>query len=30
MTKELTIKDETSEFLLYTSPNGEIKVDVFF
>lgn len=30
MTKELTIKDETTEFLLYTSPNGEIKVDVFF
>jgi len=30
MTKELTTKDETSEFLLYTSPNGEIKVDVFF
>jgi len=30
MTKELSMKDETSEFLLYTSPNGEIKVDVFF
>jgi len=30
MTKEITTKDETSEFLLYTSPNGEIKVDVFF
>lgn len=30
MTKELTIKDETTEFLLYSSPNGEIKVDVFF
>ena len=30
LTKELTIKDETTEFLLYTSPNGEIKVDVFF
>ena len=30
MTKEPAIKDETSEFLLYTSPNGEIKVDVFF
>ncbi|HLC52815.1 MAG TPA: virulence RhuM family protein [Candidatus Nanoarchaeia archaeon] len=29
MTKELTLKDETTEFLLYTSPNGEIKVDVF-
>ena len=30
MTKELTVKDETTEFLLYTSPSGEIKVDVFF
>ncbi len=30
MTKELTIKDETTDFLLYTSPSGEIKVDVFF
>lgn len=30
MTKELTIKDESAEFLLYTSPTGEIKVDVFF
>ena len=29
MTKELTKKDETAEFLLYTSPGGEIKVDVF-
>ncbi len=28
--KELTIKDETSEFLLYTSPRGDIKVEVFF
>jgi hypothetical protein len=30
MTKELTIKDEMTEFLLYHSPNGEIKVEVFF
>lgn len=30
MVKELTIKDETTGFLLYTSPNGEIKVDVFY
>ena len=28
--KNLTIKDELTEFLLYTSPNGEIKVEVFF
>ncbi len=28
MTKELTATE--AEFLLYTSPNGEIKVDVFF
>ena len=25
----ITIKDETTEFLLYTSPEGEIKVEVF-
>ncbi len=30
MIKELTTKDRATEFLLYTSPNGEIKVDVFF
>ena len=30
MIKELTIKDETTDFLLYTSPTGEIKVEVFF
>jgi len=29
MTKEVATKDE-AEFLLYTSPNGEIKVNVFF
>ena len=29
MTKQLTIKDELTEFLLYSSPNGEIKVEVF-
>ena len=29
MTKELASKEESAEFLLYTSPNGEIKVDVF-
>lgn len=30
ITKELKPKDETAEFLLYTSPTGEIKIDVFF
>ena len=29
MTKELTPKDETTEFLLYRSPNGEVKIEVF-
>ncbi len=29
MTKELTPKDEITEFMLYRSPNGEIKVEVF-
>lgn len=29
MTKELTAKGETTEFLLYTSPQGRIKVEVF-
>jgi len=29
MTKELTTKDELTEFLLYTSPNGDIKVEAF-
>jgi hypothetical protein len=24
----LTLKDETTEFLLYTAPNGEVKVEV--
>ena len=27
MTKELSIKDELTEFFLYTTPNGDIKVD---
>ena len=27
--RQLTVKDEMTEFLLYTSPNGEIKVEVF-
>ncbi len=29
MTNELALKDKTTEFLLYTSPEGKIKVDVF-
>jgi len=29
MTKNLTTKDETREFLLYTTPNGKIKVEIF-
>lgn len=26
--KNLTIQDQTSEFLLYTAPNGDVKVEV--
>jgi len=29
MSNALTINDEMTEFLLYTSPKGEIKVEVF-
>lgn len=29
MTKKITTKDELTEFLLYTSPSGEIKVEAF-
>ncbi len=29
MTKELTVKDELTEFLLYTAPNGDVKVEIF-
>ncbi len=29
MTKQLTTKDKLTEFLLYTSPNGEMKVEAF-
>jgi len=29
MTKKLTIKDELTEFLLYMSPNGDVKVEAF-
>ena len=28
--KELSIKDEFSEFLLYTAPSGDVKVEIFF
>ena len=28
--KELNLQDEFSEFLLYTSQNGEVKVEIFF
>jgi len=27
MTKEITTKDELTEFLLYTSPNGDVRVE---
>jgi len=28
--KELSIQDEYSEFLLYTTPSGDVKVEIFF
>ena len=28
--KNLTIKDELTDFLLYTSPKGDVKVEIFF
>ena len=28
--KELSIQDEFSEFLLYTAPSGDVKVEIFF
>lgn len=30
MTKELSIKDELTDFFLYTTPNGDVKVEVYF
>ena len=28
--KKLSIRDELSEFILYTTPNGDVKVEIFF
>ena len=30
MTKNLTTKDQLTEFLLYSTPEGEVKVEIFF
>ncbi len=30
MTNKLTIRDELTEFLLYTTPDGKVKVEIFF
>ncbi|MDH3324943.1 MAG: virulence RhuM family protein, partial [Candidatus Peregrinibacteria bacterium] len=30
MSKKLTTTDELTEFLLYTTPNGDVKVEIFF
>ncbi len=30
MTKQLSIKDELTKFLLYTAPDGKVKVGIFF
>lgn len=30
MKNDLTVKEELNEFLLYTTPSGEVKVEVFF
>jgi len=29
MTKQITLKDELTEFLLYTTSNGGIKIDTY-
>ena len=28
--KKLSLQDEFSDFLLYTAPSGEVKVEIFF
>jgi hypothetical protein len=30
MKKQISIKDELTEFLLYATPNGEVKVEIYF
>ena len=30
MTNQLTTRDELTEFLLYTTPDGSVKVEIFF
>lgn len=30
MTKKITVRDEMTEFLLYKTPNGDVKVEIFF
>jgi len=30
MTKRITARNELTEFLLYTTPNGDVKVEIFF
>ncbi len=29
MTKKITTRDELTEFLLYTAPNGDVKIEAF-